>query len=169
MNTHFLRSKKASPTILLVVVTALSLALVQPDIASGQILAQGSTRSMPQSAQRYMNKGAGENKGEGTPLKIEKKTETDLLLMQPLDDSTKSLDAKPGIQIFFDYFNLSWPWVLGVCAGLAVLQAMIGGMQLMLDGQRESGKDRMLWAIAGLLIIALSGMILTTINPIFYS
>lgn len=115
--------------------------------------------------------GGGGNKGEGTPLKIDKKTETDLLLLQPLDDSTKTLDAKPGIQIFFDYFNLSWPWVLGVCAGLAVLQAMIGGMQMMMSvgSSHDMGKERMTWAIAGLLIIALSGMILTTINPIFYS
>lgn len=161
MNTHIFRFKK---TFLLAVSMLVGILSMQAEIS----VAQEQPRHIPQSAQRYQNAGTG-NKGEGTPLKIEKKTETDLLLLQPLDDSTKSLDAKPGIQIFFDYFNLSWPWVLGVCAGLAVLQAMIGGMQLMLDGQRESGKERMLWAIAGLLIIALSGMILTTINPIFYS
>jgi len=102
----------------------------------------------------------------GTPLKI--KPNTDIILLQPLDDTTQSLQAKPGIQIFFDYFNLSWPWILGVCAGLAVLQAMIGGMQMMLGGMRDEGKDRMKWATAGLLIIALAGMILNTINPLFY-
>jgi len=164
MNTHFLRTKKASPTIFLVLVTVFSLSLMQPDSVSGQNLVAQDLRHTPESAKKYQ-------KGEGTPLKIDKKTETDLLLLQPLDDSTKTLDAKPGIQIFFDYFNLSWPWVLGVCAGLAVLQAMIGGMQMMMSmgGGHDLGKERMTWAIAGLLIIALSGLILTTINPIFYS
>ncbi len=163
MNTHIFRSKKTS---LLAVFAFMGILSMQ----AGVVLAEDSLRHIPESAQRYQNAGTG-NKGEGTPLKIDKKTETDLLLLQPLDDSTKKLDAKPGIQIFFDYFNLSWPWVLGVCAGLAVLQAMIGGMQMMMSvgGSHELGKERMTWAIAGLLIIALSGMILTTINPLFYS
>lgn len=103
---------------------------------------------------------------DDTPLKI--KENTNLMLLQPLDDSTDSLAAKPGIQIFFDYFNLSWPWVLGVSAGLAILQAMIGGMEMMSVEMKDDGKNRMMWATAGLLIIALAGTILTTINPIFY-
>lgn len=110
--------------------------------------------------------GAPDANAGGTPLKIPKNT--DLILLQPLDDSTNSLTAKPGIQIFFDYFNLSWPWILGVCAGLAVLQAMVGGMQMMLGSMRDEGKERMTWATAGLLIIALAGMILNAINPLFY-
>jgi len=103
---------------------------------------------------------------DDAPLKI--KENTNLTLLQPLDDSTKSLEAKAGIQIFFDYFNLSWPWVLGVSAGLAILQAMIGGMEMMSVEMKDDGKNRMMWATAGLLIIALAGTILTTINPIFY-
>lgn len=163
MNTHIPTLKKALRVGILMVSC---LGFFQAEIALAQ------ERPMPESAQRYLNEGAGgggENKGEGTPLKIDKKNETDLLLLQPLDDSTKTLQAKPGIQIFFDYFNLSWPWVLGVCAGLAVLQAMVGGMQMMSSNYYDAGKERMTWAIAGLLIIALSGMILTTINPLFYS
>jgi len=99
-------------------------------------------------------------------LKI--KPNTNLILLQPLDDSTKSLSAKPGIQIFFDYFNLSWPWILGVSAGLAVLQAMVGGMMMMSPDGKQAGKERMTYATAGLLIIALAGMILSTINPLFF-
>lgn len=102
-----------------------------------------------------------------TPLKI--KPNTDLILLQPLDDATYSLSAKPGVQIFFDYFNLSWPWILGVAAGLAVLQAMVGGMMMMTPSGNQSGKDRMMYATAGLLIIALAGLILSTINPLFYN
>ncbi len=105
-----------------------------------------------------------------TPLKID--PSGDIFLLQPLDDSTTTISARPGIQIFFDYFNMSWPWVLGVCAGTAVLQAMIGGMQIMMSGGdsgKGEGKERMMWATGGLLVIALAGMILSTINPIFYT
>lgn len=95
-----------------------------------------------------------------------------LNLLQPLDDSTRSLNAEPGIDIFFTYFNLSWPLIVGSAAGVGVLQALYGGIQIMLagsdTGRLEEGKSRLLWALAGLLMIGLSGMILETLNPVFF-
>jgi hypothetical protein len=94
-------------------------------------------------------------------------------LFQPPDDTTTTLNPRPGIDTFFEYFNLAWPWVLGSAAGIAVLQALVGGIQIMLSGSdsgaRESGKSRLMWALAGLLMIGLSGMILETLNPLFYN
>ncbi len=92
-------------------------------------------------------------------------------LMQPLDDTTTSLAPEPGINIFFRYFNLSWPWILGVAAGIAVLQAIIGGLQIMLSGgseQKSAGQSRLTWALAGLALVALAGFILRVLNPIFF-
>lgn len=95
-----------------------------------------------------------------------------LNLLQPLDDSTTSLAPEPGIDIFFTYFNLSWPLIVGSAAGVGILQALYGGIQIMLSGsdtgRLEEGKSRLLWALAGLLMIGLSGMILETLNPVFF-
>lgn len=95
-----------------------------------------------------------------------------LNLLQPLDDSTDRLQPEPGIDIFFTYFNISWPLIVGSAAGVGVLQALYGGIQIMLSGsdtgRLEEGKSRLLWALAGLLMIGLSGMILETLNPIFF-
>lgn len=95
-----------------------------------------------------------------------------LNLLQPLDDSTTSLSPEPGIDIFFTYFNLSWPLIVGSAAGVGVLQALAGGIQIMLSGsdttKLEEGKSRLLYALAGLLMVGLSGMILETINPVFF-
>lgn len=95
-----------------------------------------------------------------------------LYLLQPLDDQTSSLNASPGIQIFFDYFNLGWPWLIGSAAGIAVLWSLVGGMQVILSGgdpgKRQAGIDRLLWSLAGLAILALAGLILRTLNPLFY-
>lgn len=161
MNTHILRIKKAFVMTLAVVSCSF---LLQAQTVQAQ-----QERHIPESAQKYNNTGGGGG-DSNTPLKTDPKSE--IFLLQPLDDSTHRLNAAPGIQIFFQYFNLSWPWILGVCAGFAVLQAMVGGMQIMLSAGgsgKESGKERMMWATAGLLIIALAGMILSTINPIFYA
>lgn len=95
-----------------------------------------------------------------------------LQLLQPLDDSTTELQPSPGIQIFFDYFNLSWPWLVGTSAGIAVFWSLVGGIQVILSGgdpgKRQTGIDRILWSLAGLVILGLAGIILRTLNPLFY-
>ncbi len=100
-------------------------------------------------------------------------TNTPIRLLQPPDDATYTLEAEPGLGTFFTYFNLIWPWIIGCAAGIAVLQCLIGGMQMMMSGgdsgKREEGKTKLMWAIAGLLLIGLSGVILETINPLFYT
>jgi hypothetical protein len=89
-------------------------------------------------------------------------------LIQPLDDQTYSLQSTGGIQIAFDYFNLSWPWLLGTAAGLAVLQGVVGGVQIMYGGSPDKvdeGKTRFTWALGGMLILGLAGLILRILNP----
>lgn len=97
---------------------------------------------------------------------------SNIQLLQPLDGSTSSLPPVAGIQMIFIYFNISWPWVLGSAAGIAVLWALVGGIEIMMSGSntgmQESGKGRLMWALAGLLLIGLAGFILTTLNPLFY-
>lgn len=95
-------------------------------------------------------------------------------LLEPLDGSPRGtvVPSSAGIEIFFTYFNAVWPWLLGTAAGIAVLRALIGGIRIMLSGSdsgmREEGKSNITWALVGLLIIGLAGLILETINPFFY-
>jgi len=94
-------------------------------------------------------------------------------LLQPLDGSSStSLPAEPGIGILYTYFNYAWPWVIGSAAGIGVLQALVGGIQIMLSGGKagkDEGKTRLQWALAGLLMVGLAGLILETLNPLFYT
>ena len=92
-----------------------------------------------------------------------------VFLMQPLDDRTKELkvSAEP-LQVFFDYFNLSWPWLLGVASGIAVLQAVWGGILIMTSWDQDGGKEKIEWALGGMVMIALAGFILRFLNPIFF-
>ena len=92
-----------------------------------------------------------------------------IFLMQPLDDSTKKLEVKAEpLQVFFDFFNLSWPWLLGVASGIAVLQAIWGGILIMTSMDQDGGKEKIQWALGGMVMIALAGFILRFLNPIFF-
>lgn len=107
----------------------------------------------------------------GSPLL--RPTNPDITLLQSLtDDPCAKLSASSGVQIFFDYFNLMWPWVVGIAAGISVGYALAGGMQIMLSGSNQgwqtAGKERIQWAIVGLALIGLAGVILETLNPLFF-
>lgn len=93
----------------------------------------------------------------------------EIFLMQPLDDSTKKLEvsATP-LEVFFTYFNMSWPWLLGVASGIAVLQAVWGGILIMTSWDTDAGKEKIQWALGGMVMIALAGFILRFLNPIFF-
>lgn len=116
--------------------------------------------------------GVGGAAGGGMPLLIQNQPLT--LIQSPTATAPGELQAlpqQPGIQIFFTYFNLVWPWILGIAAGIAVLQALVGGIQIMLSGgseQRNAGQTRLMWALGGLVLVALSGFILRMLNPLFY-
>jgi hypothetical protein len=96
---------------------------------------------------------------------------SDIILLEPITSTTR-LQPSAGIDILYTYFNMVWPWVLGSAAGIAVLWSLIGGIQIMLSGDnttmRTEGQERLLWALAGLLMIGLAGVILSTLNPLFY-
>lgn len=102
--------------------------------------------------------------------RLELSNEGTLFLFQPFDGNSE-LDAESGIDIFFTYFNSAWPWMVGTAAGVAVLQAVVGGVQIMMSSGgagKAAGVERLQWAIAGLVMLVLAGLILRTLNPIFY-
>lgn len=104
---------------------------------------------------------------------------TGIYLLEPLfnqgnpeiPDAT-NVQAQQGIDIIYKYFRASWPYISGVATGIGVLQALIGGIEIMLSGgdsgRRQSGITRLLWSIGGLMLILLTGFILRVLNPLFY-
>ncbi len=104
------------------------------------------------------------------PLIKDCRGNNDIRLLQPLDDETRNLPvSSEPLQVFFDYFNLSWPWLLGVASGIAVLQAVWGGILIMTSMDNEGGKEKIYWAVGGMVLIALAGFILRFLNPLFYA
>lgn len=77
-----------------------------------------------------------------------------------------------GLGVFQFYFNLLYPWVVGMGAGIAVFMGVIGGIQIIQAGSDQAGvsagKNRLLLSMAGLLIILASATILNALNPTFY-
>lgn len=117
-------------------------------------------------------KGCAENFPEGYLLGCNHP----INLLAPLNDvpgsSITTTSGQP-FEAFKAYFNIAWPWLLGCAAGVAVFWALIGGIEIMLSGSdtglRDRGKGRFLSALAGLLIIGLSGLILQILNPIGFT
>ncbi len=94
-----------------------------------------------------------------------------LTLLKPLDGGDTTLEASPGIDVFIEYFNRAWPLLVGVAGGIAVLQVLVAGIQIMTSSGgagKAAGTDRLQWAIAGLVMIVLAGLILRTLNSTFY-
>ena len=96
--------------------------------------------------------------------------DANLTLLQSLG-TKDTLSPSAGVTIFFTYFNDVWPWVIGVAASIAVLHALAAGVQIMFAGSSEKaaeGKGRLLWSLAGLLLVIFAGFILRLLNNTFY-
>lgn len=115
------------------------------------------------------------NSGACGPLRLNNNlifaNNRNLDLLEPLDGGAKVLPAQPQMKMAFTYFNRMFPFVLGVAAGFAVLQAIVGGYQIMVSGGSDGlskGKERILWALGGLVIIAFIGFFLRFLNSAFF-
>ena len=124
--------------------------------------------------------GGGGTSSSGNPLL---RPPTPLRLYAPANDvfdtssdgSSLPYQSLPtnlwGLGPMFYYFNLTFPWLLGIAAGVAILQAIAGGLQIMMSGgseQKSAGESRLAWALIGLVLVGLTGFILRVLNPIFY-
>ncbi len=80
--------------------------------------------------------------------------------------------GQSGFGVFFTYFNLLYPWVVGLGAAIAVMMGLVGGIEIMTaganDGQRSKGINRLLMSTGGLVILLLSPTILNILNPTFF-
>lgn len=81
--------------------------------------------------------------------------------------------GEDGGEILEDYAGLIYRWLSGFIGLAAVLMIIAGGIQISTAGANQeglqSGKDRILAAFVGLALLFLSGLILYTINPNFFT
>lgn len=93
-------------------------------------------------------------------------------LLEPIGNVREICVAGGPLAAFFMYFNALWPWLIGVGAGVAVLWAIIGALNIIMSGgdqtKRQEGIDYLLSALFGLGIILLAGVLLRMINPSFF-
>lgn len=96
-----------------------------------------------------------------------------IMLLEPVGGVTHvPTDGNEGLGVFGFYFNLLYPWAVGMAAAIAVLMAVIGGIQIIQAGSDTSkvsaGKNRLLISLGGLIIILASAIILNSLNPTFF-
>ncbi len=92
-------------------------------------------------------------------------------LLQPVNGISEIDTSNPNF--IFVYINAFYPWIMGVAGGLCVLWGIWGGSGIILSGGDQSkvteNKNRVLAAVAGLLILLFAATILHTINPVAFS
>jgi len=77
-----------------------------------------------------------------------------------------------GNEILSNYVALLYKWIAGFIGIVSVLMLVVGGIQISTAGASQeglqSGKDRIYAALAGLVLLFLSSLLLYTINPNFF-
>lgn len=97
-----------------------------------------------------------------------------IILLEPVGGvGTVQTTGNEGLGVFrYYFFDLLYPWVIGMGAATAVLMAVWGGIQIIQAGSDQAkvteGKNRLLISLGGLLIILLSATILNALNPVFF-
>jgi len=81
--------------------------------------------------------------------------------------------AKSGTAILYGYIGMIYRWAASVVGVMAVLYLIWGGIQITTaggdSGKIDKAKEKIFQSIAGLVLLFLSGVILYTINPNFFT
>ncbi len=109
----------------------------------------------------------------GTLVPLAAAAQAPIRLMEPIGGVTEIPTAgNSGFGVFFTYFNLLYPWVVGLGAAIAVMMGLWGGIEMMVaggnDSARQAGVKRLLMSLGGLLLLLFSSTILNILNPSFF-
>lgn len=95
-----------------------------------------------------------------------------IFLLEPIGGVRQIPTGGGGLGAMGFYVGLLYPWLVGVAAGVAVLMAVWGGIEIIQSGsdtgKRDEGKKRLIGSLTGLLLILLSATFLNAINPTFF-
>lgn len=114
--------------------------------------------------------GAGSAK-MGVDCKTSLTQQTCVPLIQQLGASDHIV-VQPLVGTFIDYFNEAVPLLMTLAVGFCVLWILIGSYKVMVSGSnggmRTEGKNIIMWAIIGLILVNFAGFFLRTLNNIFF-
>lgn len=90
-------------------------------------------------------------------------------LLEPIDGNYCMTPSAGPLGGFYKYFNSLYGFVVGTAAGIAILWGIAGGASMILNagdqGKYEEGKQWLINAMIGLLIVIFSAVILNFLNP----
>ena len=96
---------------------------------------------------------------------------TGVPIIQPLDDATSSIavDTTSPQGTFINYVDIGLSWLLTVAVGIVSLWVVLNGILIVVSvDQRREAYERIMWAIAGLVVLVFFGTILRFLNSNFF-
>ncbi len=117
---------------------------------------------------RVTTEGEGENAGKTT-------SQYQALGTCPANSTCSRVQvilSKSGATLLYTYISIIYKWAAGTIGIVAVLFLVWGGFEIATSGDSnriDKAKERIMQSIAGLVILLLSGAILYTINPNFFT
>lgn len=98
-------------------------------------------------------------------------TQNGVQLLAPLGDQ-QSIPVTAGLGTFLTYFNDAGVWLIRVAMGVCIFWILNAGYELMGSGvfssNREKGRQHIIWALVGLVILLFAGTILRLLNSLFF-
>ncbi len=96
-------------------------------------------------------------------------TPSDTVLCQ----TVQVLIAQSGLELLFTYIGLIYRWLASVIGIVAVFYIVYGGIKISTAGDNtaavDEAKTKIIQAIAGLVLLFISAIVLYTINPNFFT
>lgn len=81
--------------------------------------------------------------------------------------------SKGGTSLLYGYIGMIYKWAASIVGVIAVTVIILSGIQMSASGgdpdALSSAKTRILQSVAGIIVLFLSGLILNTINPNFFT
>lgn len=97
-------------------------------------------------------------------------TQTSINLLKPIGSSS-TIAITPGFGTFGAYFADSATFIMEIAMGVCLIWVTVSGFMIMSGNGdlNRQGKTHIVWAIGGVLLLAMSSLILKTLNSVGFS
>jgi len=133
-------------------------------------------------AQETDQKVEADKKGSKTESNVDSsiKEFPPIILLEPLDGKTTEMKLNPTtaqnkgytIAIVEQYLAQIYPYLIAIISSIAIFMVVLGGFEIVTSqgdsGQVGEGKERIMYAVGGLVLMLLASIVLWTINPTFF-